>query len=431
MIKKIKNVFNQKMPEGGFRRNVAILMSGSSISQAIPVIASPILTRFYSPEDFGTFALYLSLSSFFSTISTGRYEHAIVLPKKESNAINLLGITIIFSLFFSLFIFFLFFVFNNQITIMLGNPKISSWLYFIPLFVSIMSLYNTFFYWDVRNKLYGKIFYSKISNSFVTAIINIKMGLINMGTSGLVLGNIFGHFVATIVLVKSSFLNLKTMFNSLSMIKMKQMMFKYKNFPLKTVPSAIVNSLYNNGKFFIFALFLLPEVMGFLYLTYRVLMMPVTIISSNMANVLFQESSILINSANMKDTYIKMKKVFFTLIIAALPITVAIYFLGEFFFSFFFGSKWAVAGKYASLLCLAFFAQFCCSPFCKIFYVINKQGTYLIWEVFRFILVFLPFSILGLSGYSVNTMIFSLSLTISLSYFVLIFLLRFELLKRI
>ena len=47
-------------------------MTGTTIAQAIPIAISPILTRIYIPEDFGVFALYMSLAFILSVIATGR-----------------------------------------------------------------------------------------------------------------------------------------------------------------------------------------------------------------------------------------------------------------------------------------------------------------------------------------------------------------------
>lgn len=43
------------MKNNDFRKNVLILMTGTTIAQAIPIAISPILTEIYTPEDFGVF----------------------------------------------------------------------------------------------------------------------------------------------------------------------------------------------------------------------------------------------------------------------------------------------------------------------------------------------------------------------------------------
>ena len=47
-------MIKQLAPKSEFRRNVLTLMTGTAIAQAMPIIISPILTRIYTPEDFGT-----------------------------------------------------------------------------------------------------------------------------------------------------------------------------------------------------------------------------------------------------------------------------------------------------------------------------------------------------------------------------------------
>jgi hypothetical protein len=73
-------------PVGQFRRSVAVLASGTAISQAIPIAAMPVLTRLYTPEEFGTVVLYLALASLLGVVATARYELAIPLPHDDIEA---------------------------------------------------------------------------------------------------------------------------------------------------------------------------------------------------------------------------------------------------------------------------------------------------------------------------------------------------------
>ena len=58
--------------KGGFVRNVVTLMTGTAIAQAIPILISPILTRLYTPNEFGILALYMAVVSVVAIIVTGR-----------------------------------------------------------------------------------------------------------------------------------------------------------------------------------------------------------------------------------------------------------------------------------------------------------------------------------------------------------------------
>ena len=46
-----------------FNRNVLTLASGATIAQLIPILSSPILTRFYTPNEFGLFSLFVAITA--------------------------------------------------------------------------------------------------------------------------------------------------------------------------------------------------------------------------------------------------------------------------------------------------------------------------------------------------------------------------------
>ena len=70
-------------------RNFAKLLSANVVAQVIGLIVYPILTRIYSPEDFGLLNLFLSIGNVLVVISLADYYYAIVLPKNERDAVAL------------------------------------------------------------------------------------------------------------------------------------------------------------------------------------------------------------------------------------------------------------------------------------------------------------------------------------------------------
>jgi hypothetical protein len=87
-----------KILKSEFTKNVAALITGTTIAQAIPLLIAPVLTRIYTPEDFGLLATLTSMTMIVGSVATGRYEMALIIPKKESYADNLFIIGLIFSL---------------------------------------------------------------------------------------------------------------------------------------------------------------------------------------------------------------------------------------------------------------------------------------------------------------------------------------------
>ncbi len=59
-----------------FVRNVFVLMTGTTIAMVIPLVASPALTRLYSPRDYGVFAVFVSIISIIAVpITANSGEH--------------------------------------------------------------------------------------------------------------------------------------------------------------------------------------------------------------------------------------------------------------------------------------------------------------------------------------------------------------------
>ena len=87
MLVKLKEIFNFK---SDFSKNVLTLISGVALAQAIPILLSPLLSRIYTMEDFGEYAIYNSFISVLIILSTARFEYAIALPKDNANSFKII-----------------------------------------------------------------------------------------------------------------------------------------------------------------------------------------------------------------------------------------------------------------------------------------------------------------------------------------------------
>ena len=74
-------------------KNIVILVGGTLTAQLITIFLTPVLSRIYRPEDFGIFAIFFSMTGIISIMIGGRYEVAIVQPKKDNEAMSLASIS--------------------------------------------------------------------------------------------------------------------------------------------------------------------------------------------------------------------------------------------------------------------------------------------------------------------------------------------------
>ena len=89
-------------------------MTGTTLSQMIPIVISPILTRIYNPEDFGIYAIFLAIITILGSIISGRYELAIMLPKSDEDAINIFALGLIITFILTLLSIMILFIFQSK-----------------------------------------------------------------------------------------------------------------------------------------------------------------------------------------------------------------------------------------------------------------------------------------------------------------------------
>ena len=364
MLKKLK-------PKSEFSRNVLTLMTGTTIAQAIPIAISPILTRIYTPEDFGVFALYISVASMLSVIATGRYELAIMLPKEDNDALNIVFLSIGISFLIGVIVFLVVFIFNRQLTILLGNPQVSVWLYFIPFSVLLTGIYQSFNYWNNRHKEYKRLALNRVVQSFTTNGTNLSFGIGGIGTFGLVIGSIAGQFVATSSLIKQTLEHEKGFGSKIDIDKILLLSKKYNKFPRFDMLASLLNVTAQQISNILFNSMFNASTAGFYYLTQKMLGSPVSLIAAAILDVFKEKAAKDFQQfGNCKDIYLKtLKKLF---LLSFIP-SIILYIYAIDIFTFIFGNKWSISGEYVRILIPMLFLRFISSPLSFMLYIGEKQ----------------------------------------------------------
>lgn len=350
-------------------------MTGTTIAQAIPIAISPILTRIYTPEDFGIFTLYLSILGLVAVIATGRYEMAIVLPKSDEEAINILALSIFITLFLTFFTALIIVIFGEKILNMLNANNLGDLLYLMPLSLLLAGLYQSFNYWSNRKKHFKNMANSRIAQTLGSGVGQLGFGFSTL-SGGMILGNLLGGILSVYVLMKKFFLYDKNLIKNVEKEKIIIEMKKYKNFPLVNSLHVFSDVLKTSLSTMLIASFFGSSILGFYALSLRILQVPLGIIGSSFGQVLYQR----FNSAkeNNETIYIIAKNILIKLFIIALPVFSLLYFVAPDLFSFIFGEKWRIAGEYTQILLPYLFLNFLISPISQIPIILGKQKTFFI-----------------------------------------------------
>jgi len=373
-------MINRLKPKSEFTRNVLTLMTGTTMAQAIPLAASPILTRIYSPEDFGLFALFMSLAVIFSVIATGRYELAIMLPSKEEEARSIVFLSVLINIIISLTLFLIISLFNAQITNLLGKDEISPWLYVLPFTVFLLGLFKSLNFWNNRGKKYKSLAFAQVSQSGMTAGANLLFGFLGYSSIGLIIGNILGQIIS-IGMLSRSFFKTKIKIDNLKIIALAK---KYKFFPKFSVLSGLINVSSKEIPKIIIANILEMKVLGFLSLAQRMMIAPIALFSSSIQQVFFQSATKEYKEkGNVETLYRSTRNKLF--IIAVIPF-ILLYIFAVDIFTFIFGDAWGEAGEIVKILVPFYFIYFIAAPLNIMFIVAEKQKLEIQWQITFFIM---------------------------------------------
>jgi len=355
------------------------LMVGTSLAQALPIAAAPILSRLFTPHDFGVFALFTAITSVISIVASGRYELAILLPSDDNDALYIVILSIILTSISSFVLLILIIFFNQWITNILGNSDIAPWLYFVPLAIFFTGVYQALNYWFNRKQQYKQLATNRVVKSGITIIISLALGTLNSINGGLIWGMIGGQGIATINFVRRARIENHYPLTNISKTKLLNVAKRYQNFPKFSVPADTVNAISAQMPVFLLTAFFGPVVVGYLSLTQRMLGAPISIVSAAFADVFKQKASRDFNTfgncrAIWISTFIQL------MLLSVLPFAI-LTFVAPNFFAFVFGEPWREAGKYAQMLAPYYFLAFTVSPLSRTLYVAEKQKYDLLWQL--------------------------------------------------
>ena len=380
-------MLNKFKPKTDFSRNVLTLMTGTTIAQALPIAISPILTRMYNPEDFGVWALYISIITILASAITGKYELAILIPKSRQKARDIVALSLFLSFICSLIIFFIIISFIDDLLLLLNTPDIKIWLYFVPFNIFFIASATTLYYYNNRIEKYKILSNNQIIQSSSQGFFNLSIGYFNKVSGGLVFGTFFANMISFIYLFIKTKTHFRTyVFKKDNIIKVSK---EYNKFPKYNLSSNFLENISSQIPIFLLGAFFNSTIVGFYSLSQRVISIPIGIFGRSVGDVFRQEAIKQLNEkGNCRRIFLlTFKKL---LLISLLPFLL-FYFIAPELFNIVFGSNWIIAGEYAKILTPLFFLQFISSPLSNMFMIAQKQEYDLILQVYLLAVVCFSF----------------------------------------
>lgn len=306
-----------------------LMILSSGIAQVILIITTPIITRLYSPTEFGEFTIFSNIAMILIPIINARYDLLIVNTKNDRSANILSQISFLISLLILL--------------ILIPIFAISAWLYpnfildfiFIIIMLFLVSLTNIFTNYLNKERKYKVLSLINVFRAGSMALLQIIFGLLALGSLGLIIGFSLSY-IAGITLGYKTF---KKHFNIVrDKEETKALFLENKNQLVYSTPSILLNSLsFSVVVFFIGILYTNTEV-GIYGMAIRVLGIPVTIISLGLSKIFMQQANdYYIEYGNFRNLLLKFSSI---LVIVSIILYVPLYLFSEELVNILLGHSW-------------------------------------------------------------------------------------------
>jgi len=364
-------------------KGVLVLGSGTVLAQLIGIVTMPIVTRLYTPSDFGIVTTYASVLAIVTAVTTFRYASAYPLPKLNETAANLFALCMIILVATTTGFSLILLIWGD---ILIDTFKLAPLDQYFPLLIVGFvgtGLYSTLNFWAIRQRDYKSITYTKINQSASGAVSKIFLGVLSYGPIGLIVGQILSQAAGIGTFSRDMWAKERDNLKKISFSGIVSVAKEYRSFPTFNLPATIVNTL----SFHLPALLILgiydSQVLGLYALAHGLVVLPGSAISSSLTQAYLGEVSKMARdgAVELRSFYIKTLR---HLSLIAIPLIGIPALCAPFVVSIVFGEAWVDAGWFCLPLALMTIPQFIASPTSKL-PVYGYNHWMFIWEVTRVI----------------------------------------------
>jgi len=350
----LQRVFN-KIRNSQYLQNFIALAGSELFAQAIQIGVSPILTRIYSPIDFGQYELFKSICLLFIVIGFLQFDVTIYSSKTEKESINSISLCIITLTSTCLLAFLGIFIFNDFFLKLIGAEVQKGWSWTLPVYVFFSGLTTLLLVWMTKAGSFFLMSKIKITVSILVATTQISFGYMKMGYWGLIYSTIIVQIIAFSLYFYPFFRSNYKHFLLLDFNIMRNLVIENWRLPSVVLPGNFLNYFVQTLPVFFLGR-IDTNVLGYFSLARRIIDFPLKFITAAVQQLYIKEITDEVNETGVgKRSFDKNLKLFSAIAF--------ILFLGILVFTkpvlpLLFGKEWTPAIPYIIILGLLYSVRF-------------------------------------------------------------------------
>jgi len=359
--------------QASFVRHVVTLAGGAALAQVLPLLAAPLVTRLYTPADFGVLSMYVAWLSALAVLATARYEMAFVLPDNRRAAINLFGLSLCIAIALALLAGLILWPAPNFWAKLADEPELGDWLDLLPFSLLAAGAMQAWTNWNIRNERFRANASGRLAQAVGITATQLGLGFFGVGAAGLIVGQFAGQLASWLALAWRDLKDRCAWRHEVTRQEMRALAREYIEFPRVNAPHALAGAVQDMLTVTVLLALAGNATVGHYGLMMRVLKLPAALVGQAVAQVAYRDLA----SARQRGEPLapKLRKLLVLLSALALLPSLVVLLGGPQLFALVFGKAWLEAGQYAQALAPFMFFHFIASPLGMVPLVIQRQRS--------------------------------------------------------
>lgn len=362
-------------------RDVARLISGATVAQIIIVLATPVITRLYSPSDLGLLGVFVSISGTLGVVACLRYDLAIMLPESDEDSMHLLMSSCVIAVGLCMMLIVSLWLLRERVFNLLHVQLHPIWTSLLPVAVLMIGVANALTTWQSREKQFERLAIGRVIRAAVLVGTQIALrweGLAFSGGTALITGQILADAILVVVLAGGITKLFQTRMKLKGFAHFKELLRRYKKFPFFSVWGALFNRTAAYVPQVLLAIFCNLEVVGFVLISQKLVGMPVSIVGEGVGRVFYQKASEYRNEEEA--VHVLLSILVIGLFSLATVVLGGVFIVAPYAILPLLGPEWDKVGTYIQILIPMYIMKFSASPVSQVALVYEKQERFLLWQ---------------------------------------------------
>jgi O-antigen/teichoic acid export membrane protein len=404
------------LAKGGFLKAIAKLSGATVLGQVVSILASLLLTRLYTPGDFGILGVFTAIATQLTVFICMRYEWAILPAKDDRKAADLLFLSCLITIVVTAIITAVSFTCSEQIALWLKVPALAKFLWLMPIATLCAGLFQIFNYWALRHKDFSIVAKAQVAKSLWSNGIQIGLGFLHLGALGLLIGYVVNQFAGLKPLLSFFWRNGKQYLENYSIANSIAAGKEYIVFVASCVASSFFNYAAMAVPAILLAFYYGTEEVGLFALAQRITSIPAVLISNSVSQVYFANACELIHTDPRELGRLYART---TMLLFGISLLVGCgLLLAPWIVPTLFGQQWQRSGTMCQYMAPMLLSTLCVSPLTMLEWL-NQNVEILVWHSIRLTLIIMGFYLSNYYHLSLEVCIGIFSCITAVSYAIL------------